>query len=425
MSKRRTTVRGEYDAVVDLGSTPEQGSYVYALVKRTYTMKSGGLKQVEAEPLFHDLRDEDLEPRIVAGTDFWDHKEHTDFVVLGTAFAPGGVPVTQQEVSVRVGDVEKRLAVFGKRTITWGDDGAPHIDPTEPFTEMPLTAENAYGGIDWRVTLPEAEMEDPLMATMLEADHPGLYPRNPFGKGYLVEPGEVPEMEAPNLEDPDDLLTPERLIVKDPRDWYKQPLPWHLDWVHPVCFPRNVHFAGGMDAWFEGPEDEGMPEVARGFLMPNYRQVMEARSLEQGPHPRFYQEASHGMVLPSLQGGEPVQLTGMHPEQEVLRCSLPRPPELRITIEGDEQAVQPRLHHVVCFPDQKKVTMVWGGIRDLTRTFIPGIHKHIPISISVDRDAPVPYDTPPTLKDQIAQAEKEAKQATKKPRRRRARKKKS
>lgn len=425
MTNERTPARGEYDAVVDLGSTPEQGSYVYSLVKRTYAMENNGLTLVEAEPLFHDHRDEDLEPRIVAGTDFWDQKQFTDFVVLGSAFAPGGNPVPQREVSVRVGGVEKRLAVFGKRAITWSDGGAPRIDPPGPFIEMPLTAERAYGGIDWRVALPEALLEDPLVSSQLEADHPGMYPRNPFGKGYLVEPGEVPKLAAPNLEDPKDLLTPDRLIVKDPRVWYKQPLPWHLDWVHPMSFPRNVHFAGGMDAWFEGPEDASMPEVARGFLMPNYRQVMEARALEQGPHPCFFQGASHGLVLPSLQGAEPVVLTGMHPEQEELRFSLPRPPDLRITIEGDEQAVQPRLHHVVCRPTENRVTAVWGGTREMTRMFIPGIHKHIPISLSVDGDTPVSYETPPTLKDQIAQAKKKAQQAAGTKRRRRARKKKS
>ena len=44
----------------------------------------------------------------------------------------------------------------------------------------------------------------------------------------------------PNLEDPSDLLSEERLVVRDPRLWWRQPLPWALDFVHPVTFPDHL-----------------------------------------------------------------------------------------------------------------------------------------------------------------------------------------
>jgi hypothetical protein len=40
----------------------------------------------------------------------------------------------------------------------------------------------------------------------------------------------------------------------------------------------------------------------------------------------------------------------------------------------------------------------------LPRRFIPGIHKKIPIALSVDGDEPIRYVTPPTIHDQLVAA---------------------
>ena len=398
MTPTRKPARDKYDAIVDLVSPEQRGGEAYALVKQTFTIQDGGCRPTPPLPLLHDHRSEDLEPRIRADTDFWHTKQATDVVVLGAA--RGGPGVCRSEVSVKVGAVFKRVAVFGRRAVTWNSDGQPCIHAPEPFDEIPLNAEHAYGGLDWRVKPEDAD--NPLMAALLQSDHPGLYPRNPFGKGYLVVPGEVPEMEMPNLEDPADLLTAERLVTGDPRLWYRQPLPWCLDWTHPAAFPRNVMFAAGIDAWFEGPEDAAMPEVARGLLESGYRTLMAERSMLEGPHPRFYQGASHGLVINDPVPGAPVELRGMHPEHDCLTFSLPAPPRLRMAVDGDWQAVRPRLHHVICEPAEERVSLVYGADRELTRPFVPGIHKKIPVALSVDGDAPLEYETPPTIKERLA-----------------------
>jgi len=83
---------------------------------------------------------------------------------------------------------------------------------------MPLLYQNAYGGLDNRFH--SGPFERRLHAhrrTRLQFDHPGLYPRNPVGKGYLVIPDSFDEVELPNLEDPPDLLTAERLITAQAR----------------------------------------------------------------------------------------------------------------------------------------------------------------------------------------------------------------
>ena len=268
--------RDSYEAMLDIKRAAQEGQDAYAIAKFTYKIEGGQLRGTEPEPLLNDFLDPDLDPRLTADTDFWPYKYATDFVVIGSAFAPGGVPVPSIQVGVDVGSVSKRIAVFGRREITWAG-GRPRIGDPQPFTEIPITWENAYGGTDWRVPFQHEDFEDDqvLGAMVAEHDHPGMYPRNPFGRGYLVESGEVPKMLMPNLEDPQDLLTAERLLVGDPELWWRQPLPWCFDWVSPATFPRYIWVDEDVDAWFPGPEDEELPEVARGYLMPYHSQYME------------------------------------------------------------------------------------------------------------------------------------------------------
>lgn len=268
---------------------------------------------------------------------------------------------------------------------------------------MPVTWANAYGGVNPRV--PVADADDPRIQMLLVVDHPGLYPRNPFGKGYLVVPGDPgAEIELPNLEDPGDPLTDARLVTGDPALWYRQPLPWSLDWVHPMMFPRYVFLEPPADAWYPGPEDDAMPEVRRGTLMKGYRTGLPRRAT--GAHPWFRQEASHGLVLRDLRGDEPVTIAGMHPEEPSLALSLSvlKDVALELVIEGERVSAKPRLHSVVIRPAEEKMNLVFGVMAELPRVFVPGIHKHIPIAVRVNGDAPVPYEAPPTLKEELARA---------------------
>lgn len=400
MTQPRQPARPDYDAAISFATLPEVGDFpvAYALVKFTLKLAGNAARPAPPEPLFHDIRDETIKPRIRHGTDYWPRKEATDFVVVGSAFAPNAAPVRTMTVSAQVGSVSKRVQVSGRRLVEWAGGEVAWVPPPQPFTEMPLTYENAYGGIDWRVG-PWPPGERPGYPWGREVDHPGMYPRNPFGKGYLVVPGDVPDFEMPNLEDPDDPLTQERIVTRDPKLWCRQPLPWCFDWVHVMTFPRYVFIHRGVDAWFPGPQDAAMPEVRRGFCPANYRDMMNARQ-ESHPHLRFYSEGSHGLVLRDLKGGEPVTLKGMHPAEPTIRFDLPAPlRSLEFEIEGKREAVRPRFHHVVCRPAEKVVNLVYAAEVRLPRVFVPGIHKHIPVAIRVNGDAPVPFPTPPTVRE--------------------------
>lgn len=400
MSEERKPARERYDAVVDLIVEDHLARQAYCLVKLTYAISGDRCELAEPLPLLHDLRDPERKPPLPPGTDFWPFKRQPEFAVQGQAHAPDGKAVTGITVSAAVGQREKRVAVFGDRRVTWLDTGRVRFEPPEPFTAMPLTWDRAYGGLDWRTPPPEPITDADQL--MMQVDHPGLYPRNPWGRGYLVQPEPVDDFFLPNLEDPADLLTPERLVVGDPRQWWRQPLPWCFDWVSVAMFPRFVYLGLGADAWFPAPDGAPLPEIERGLLRADWRRYY---SNGPEPHPRLRQEASHGLVLDASPLGQPVELVGMHPEHLQLAFTLPgKIPSITFRLEGRSEPAAPRLHHVVCYPDRELVTLTYGAIVDLPRAFAPGIHKHIPVSVQIGGDAPLVYQAPPPARETLAAA---------------------
>ncbi|MEO7327673.1 MAG: DUF2169 domain-containing protein [Minicystis sp.] len=406
MTAPRTPARDTFDAVIDLLPARGLARQAVALVKLTYTIEGGRLRLAAPEPLKHDLRDPTLVPRLPVGTDFFWTKLATDFVVQGAAFASGGRPTASMEVSAKIGANEKRIRVFGKREISWDGAGKPRFFGADPFEQMELTFLNAYGGLDPQVLVDAPEDIGDLLR--LRGDHPGLYPRNPFGKGYLVAAGSHEGAEMPNLEDPTDLLTEERLLVGDPRRWHAQPLPWCHHFVHAMMFPRFLFAPLHPDAWFPAPEDVSLAEVRRGFLMRGYRAMLAERGQTQVGHPRFFQEGSHGFVLAEPPYGETMIFEGMHPEERTICVALPeKPPALSFEIEGQRREARPRLHTIVARPAEKKITLVYGVEAPLTRPFLPGVHKHIPVSVTIDGAPPLAYEAPIPIKERLRQGREE------------------
>lgn len=101
-------------------------------------------------------------------TDFAPRKLYCDVLVLGSAHAPGGRPVTRMQVGIRVGSRTKVCDVVGDRVWQAGPGG---IGPSPPraFTNMPISYDLAFGGIDRTSENPE------------EHD---AYLLNPVGRGW-------------------------------------------------------------------------------------------------------------------------------------------------------------------------------------------------------------------------------------------------
>jgi hypothetical protein len=395
--------RPQYDAVVGLDpQSPLEPAFAFALVKLTYEIKGTAAVLAQPEPLLHDLwSDEELQPRFPPGSDYWLDKRSSDVVIRGSAFAPAGRPTPSMFVSAQIGRVAKRIAVFGKRLVEWSH-GQPRLSRPDPFTEMPLLYQNAYGGLDNRVPVP-AHLEKDYRRTValgMQFDHPGLYPRNPVGKGYLVSPDPVDGVELPNLEDPADLLTAERLATRKPELWYRQPLPWCFDWTVGLTFPRYLFMS--VDAWVPPPDDSALPEVQRGFIPQELRRKLaKDHDLAAG----YRQEASLGMVVGTPLSGQPIVLSGMHPEEPTISFTFPPAPSIEIEVEGERSVLPPLLTNLVIFPAEKKFTVVYcARTKGLARVFIPAIHKNISLAVRINRDAPVRYQSPPTIRDRLLAA---------------------
>lgn len=361
------------------------------LLRRAYRVAlDGRLLPLPAEPLDGDPRVAEG-PSLPLGSNFWPHKERTDLVVRGSAFAPGGAPTTRMTASVEVGTLRREVAVFGRREVHWTASGRIDFGDAEPFLEVPMTWQQAYGGVDFRVWDPELDLDAELGLPLV--DHPGLYPRNPFGKGYLVRPEPAPGFELPQLEDPADLLTPERLVTQDPARWWQMPLPACFDWLPALCFPRCLFFADDCEPWFPGPDDRRLPEVARGYVPEGHQALMQGRPLEAGPHALFFQEAAPGLSLAGLKGGEPVRIRGMHPERPELAFALPSFPTVEFTEAGCSQARPVRLHSVICHPAEERVSLVFAADLALRHRYLPGIHHKIPLEVRIDRGPPIGCST--------------------------------
>ena len=77
-------------------------------------------------------------------SDFADFKLNAEVMLRGTCHTPGGRPMTETGVRFSVGAWSKSLRVVGPRV--WTDRvGRPISDP-QPFTRMPITWANAFGG---------------------------------------------------------------------------------------------------------------------------------------------------------------------------------------------------------------------------------------------------------------------------------------
>lgn len=155
-------------------------------------------------------------------------KPHGEIVVSGSCFAPRNTTTTASEVAVQIGEVHKKLSVFGNRF--WQTGNIP--SSPEPFTEIPVTWKNAFGGKG--------------------------YDRNPTGKGIrpLPQPDGSSRTPLPNIEiagqligspgdrpspagfDQVDMMWPQRFSKCGTYEnqWLQERWPWFPDDLNPEFF---------------------------------------------------------------------------------------------------------------------------------------------------------------------------------------------
>ncbi|WP_028583999.1 DUF2169 domain-containing protein [Desulfogranum mediterraneum] len=236
-------------------------------------------------------------------------KPHGEVLVTGSCFAPGREAVSASEVELRLGELRKRLLVFGNRS--W----QPGNIPSHPhsFVELPLSWNNSFGG-------------------------PG-YERNPLGKGYPPAGGAGQPQVLPNIEDG-------AALVGSPRDRPEPACFAPLDLSWPQRFAKCGTYGGN---WLE----ERWPWFPDDF------------------NPEFFNTAPADQYISGFfQGNEPLELINMHPDLPLIQSHLPgqRPRcflTRRKTLSPDGESEFIELHHqldtVWLFPTVLRGLLLYRG----------------------------------------------------------------
>jgi hypothetical protein len=319
------------------------------LVKRTYDIRSDGRVVLadNTRPLvkidqYYD--DGNLEwPTVKYETDLASFKVATDVVLIGKAYAPNGKPVPYLDATVEVGARRKTIRATGDRRCFYRANLSPSFSEPVLFTEMPIQYERAYGGQDMR--------SDP--------DAPFFYPRNHSGVGVALKNTKetVEGLALPNIEDPEDLLTPDRVVFNEPDRWSGQPLPDGFGWFNRSWYPR-CSFTGAFPAYVGidtilreetlGLVPKGQIALSRQFKLPSFDL-------------RFHSGASRGLAFPFLAGSETFRLTNLTPAG-TLAFRLPgEAPSIMLDIGLGENELKPFLHTVCVRLEEKQVDLVWRG----------------------------------------------------------------
>jgi hypothetical protein len=307
------------------------------------------------------------------------YRSGTDLIIR--AHARPARPIREMHVAVRVGRYTHRALVRGDRHADQVGGKILFSDP-EPFDGMPLRYELAYGGQDevFRLerlrafgrAVPRDEVR--VSAAFLKdiTDRmPGIaYPRNRFGRGYVIvdRPGRLAGLPLPNIERPDDLLTPERLIVGSPENWHRQPMPAGFDFLEPAAFPRTA-MAGMPPTDFDF---DRVAEVECGQIPPGYCRGNLARTdpvdAEKVVNLEFVRNAAIGLRFGFLRPGETIVLSGMRPDRIDWAVSIPeRPPEFALPYDNQVIKVRGELHQVLIDVDARRMELVWVGRRAVGR----------------------------------------------------------
>jgi hypothetical protein len=331
--------------VVLPGQTPD-GAYILALLlKRSYTIVPG--RRCVRAPADQRLYAGDVhygDPMNTAVRyegDFVPYKLATDVVLNGRACAPGGRPVQMLPTALIAGSHRKDVLVIGDRVARHREGGAPVFTEPAPFSEMDLRYERAYGGVDI--------YSDPKVQC--------VYGRNHLGRGFAVAnvPRAVDNLPLPNLEDPRDLLTPERLTIGHFIHWEQQPMPQGFGWYSKYWRPRAL-MAGVMPA--DRATERELRAAYTQLVPPAMRPMYDQTGLPDMDF-RFFNGASPGLVLPYLAGDEPIRTVNLSPDGDLVFALPGERPRMALDVGFGPQEDAAVLHTVMIRLEEREVDLVW------------------------------------------------------------------
>lgn len=366
------------------GKDPDQRQLLSVLFKRTYDIVPGGTCSPAAEqlPLAAETEFDDEAPAILlADTDLFAHKPRTDIVIKGHAYGYAGRRAFHAVIAVE--RYSFYLLVSGDRRCTLDARGRPVFSSAEPVEKVPLSFTMAYGGLDAaaheKYGNPVSQVFKNMSPEELAATSPFRYPRNPRGRGYLVELTReaVDRLQLPNLEDAYDPVTPDRLAAGAASAWIGMPMAVAPGWVSYGWFPRSAYV--GMTPPFS-PPDAAITEVVRGLVPPGLQNMLPtmpvaAFNLTCG--------ACAALQLPHLRGGERIALDSLHPTRQKLAFQLPveRPRIWTDGRRGTYRETEPVIQTIVIEPDLDRLAVVWRGSAPALREYMPSELENMPLCV--------------------------------------------
>ena len=260
----------------------------------------------------------------------------------------------------------------GGSVTKWTDQSPNHYDATTVSSGGPVLATAVVNG----KTVPVSEYErayggkDELSVTEI----PFFYPRNFMGKGVALRNlKEVVEgLPLPNLEDPADLLTPERVILEDPARWAGQPLPQGFGWFPRTWYPRSAY----VGAFPPFVDVETVTREEQLGLLPRNHVALAKQFKLPGMDVRFHNGASIGLRMDRLKGNERITLRGLTPDG-LLDFSLPgETPAVSLDIGQGARQLEMKLDTVAVRPDDMEADLLWrAGLPYPGFSWIPRMTK--------------------------------------------------
>jgi hypothetical protein len=355
-------------SAVRVGGDPEgKGWRLGVIGKRTWRVLRGRCELApEQVPLVEEPLYDEKRAVLIHDADVLLNRRKTDVVVQGHVYPTGGR--TPFDFGVQVGSLLRMARAFGPRRVApHPATGRPRFSAPASIEKIPLTWESAYGGVD---LVMRAEVGDPFEAPIKEAGGEpdprfGLYayPRNPVGRGYVIEPSKAAfeACELPLLEDPESFLTPDNLVRGDFVRWPEGPAVAGFGWLSYAFFPRSA-LLGVKPLVYDGENipPSGFREVKRGDM--HDAAVRSERPMTERLGIAVAQASAIGMRTNAVAPGDVVALHGLHPRE--LRWTFRVPsekPSMHIRFSGEKPITlpPPLIRTVLIEPDEDRLTLIW------------------------------------------------------------------
>jgi len=185
------------------------------------------------------------------------------------------------------------------------------------------------------------------------------YPRNPRGQGFAVAntKASLDGLLLPNLEDPADPLTPERLCLGEYATWENQPMPMNFGWLPKTWYPRAL-LAGILPA--DRATEQELRAAYAAHVPVEHREAYVKHGLPDMNF-AFFNGASAGLALPfaSVKPGGAIRTLNLSPEGR-LDFGLPiDAPRIGLDIGEGVQEPEVVLHTVQVRLEERQLDLVW------------------------------------------------------------------